>query len=98
MLLFARKTSKTQENLVQEHEVTCENFDFPLFRKNTSNLNTGDIWWKKDKLKPLVASSCIVCILVSIFMNMSLCSTLMDQLRGCFSITKESQYISVVGV
>jgi hypothetical protein len=60
MLLFVRKTQKPQENLEQEHEVKRENFNFPLFRKNTSDLNTGDIWWKKDKLKPLVASCCIV--------------------------------------
>jgi hypothetical protein len=60
MLLFARKTQKLQENSVQEHEVKRENFDFRLFRKNTSDLNTGDIWWKKDKVKPLVVSSCIV--------------------------------------
>jgi hypothetical protein len=60
MLLYARKTWKPQENSVQEHEVKRENFDFHLLRKNASNLNTGNIWWKKDKLKPLVASSCIV--------------------------------------
>jgi hypothetical protein len=60
MLLFARKTRKPQENSVQEHEVKHENFNFPLFRKNSSDLNTGDIWWNKDKLKPLVQSFCIV--------------------------------------
>jgi hypothetical protein len=55
MLLFVRKI-----NLEQEHKVKRENFDFRLFRKNTSDLNTGNIWFKKDKLKPLVASTCIV--------------------------------------
>jgi hypothetical protein len=60
MLLFVRKTRKPQENSVQEHKVKRENFDFRLFRKNASDLNTDDIWWKKDKLKPLVASTCIV--------------------------------------
>jgi hypothetical protein len=47
MLLFARKTRKPQENSIQEHKVKRENFDFRLFRKITSDLNTGDIWWKK---------------------------------------------------
>jgi hypothetical protein len=26
---------------------TCENLDFHLFSKNTSDLNTGNNWWKK---------------------------------------------------
>jgi hypothetical protein len=47
MLLFARKTRKPQENSVQENEVKREIFDFSLFRKNASDLNAGDIWWKK---------------------------------------------------